>query len=421
MEEKETKEQQIAEESVKVATADALKAPKKKKLKPWQIALICIAGVIVLLGIGIGVFFIVGGLNSHEREGKDVDFKNMPPDFAVSYSAAEQATITAGMKEDASEEEIKAAIALIYNKANYNKIHNTESAVAVLRGEGDAAIQVGSLEPSGTMIVRGIKVQSGNEFYYQKAAPIIKCSIDELMSTLEGSLNQQERVYSNGTDDFRATGSLKGDKSRIKTKEAELETETVPFIKVDIPETINKYNSKERFYTDSYYLEDPREITNFKITADAIVLKELKEGESYIELVEVKDSMDYYLCRFSLDVNNKDCVDLARTYLRDSAKSDDLEYGYFDVVLEVWVNGYLKQMHDDEKWEGTLNSSGTKTSSTSWYETLVYYDYDATLFTEEDAAEYAGDDEGAGWATRLIAHYKAELDTISAKKTKTIK
>ena len=415
---------QAAEESVETTPAPAPtpapeKAPKKKKLKAWQIALICIGGFIVLLGIGVGLFFLIGSLNAHPREPKDVQFNNTAPDYEVSYTEAEKAIITAGMKSDASEADIKKAIALIYNKANQNKIHNTESAVAVLRGEGNASIQIGTSTPSGSMIVRGIKAQSGSEFYYQKAAPIMKCSIDELQTTLEGSLNQQERVYTDGTSDFRATGTLKGGESKIKTKEAEIEIETIPFVKVDIPDSINSYKSKDKFFEKCYYLEDPREITNFKITEDAIILKPLEEDQEYIEYWKAKDAKTgYYLCRFSLDVTNDACVEVARKYLRDSAKSDDLQYGYFDVILEVWENGYLKQMHDDEKWEGTLSTGGTTTSSTSWYETIVYYDFDETLFTEEDATEYLGDDEGATWVSRLIAHYKAELSTI--KKTKTI-
>ena len=385
-------------------------APKKKrKLKKWQIALICVAAFILLVGAGIGIFIAVQ--DPHPRKSKDVNFENAAPAYEVSYSEAELAVIAAGMDENATDEEIKTAIALIYNKANYNKIHNVDSCVAVLRGEGTASVEIMKAKPSGTMIVRGIKAQAGSEFYYQKAAPIMECSIDWLQEPLEGMLNQQERVYTNGVDDFRATGTLKGDESKIMTDEEELEVETIPFVKVDIPDTINKYN-KTDFYYKGYYLEDPREITNFNITADAILLKDLKENEKYIELIEPEDGDSYYLCRFSIDVTNEECVKTARRYLRDSAKSDDLEYGYFDVQLEVWSNGYLKKMHDDEKWEGKVKLGGTTTSSTSWYETIVYYDYDEKLFTKEDAAEYEGDDEGATWVKRLIAHYKKEVDSI---------
>lgn len=419
MEEKDIHEK-LNEEAVAEAseTPAAEKAPaeppkKKRKLKKWQIALICVGAFIVLLGIALGIFILVGSLNSHSRKSKQVDFDNKAPAYEVTFTAAELATINAGMKDNASEEAVKKAIALIYNKANYNKIHNVDSCLAVLRGEGSASLQIGSATPSGTMIVRGIKAQAGNEFYYQKAAPIMECSIDWLQATLEGALNQQERVYTNGTDIFLATGTLKGSAAKIKTGELEVETETVPFVKVNVPATINKYAAKSDFYTNGYYLEDPREITNFNITEDVIVLKDLEEGQSYIELVEVDDGSSYYLCRFSLDVTNDNCVKVARQYLRDSAGSDDLEYGYFDVVLEVWNNGYLKQMHDDEKWEGNVKIGGAKTSSTSWYETIVYYDYDEKLFTDEDAEEYEGDDEGASWVKNLIAHYKKEVQGIS--------
>ena len=428
MEEKELNEkvtEEKAEELVEVpaptedavleekAPAPEAPAPKKKKLKKWQIVLICVAAFVVLVGIGVGIFLIVGAINARPRDSMNVDFNNSAPDFAVSYTEAELDVIALGMKEDATEADVKAAIALIYNKANYNKIHNVDSCVAVLRGEGTAAVKIWGMSASGTMIVRGIKAQSGDEFYYQKAAPIMQCSSKTLQPTLEDMLNQQERVYTNGTNDFRATGTLKGPEAKILTDEEEIETETIPFVKVEIPDTINSYD-KDTFYYKGYYLQDPREITNFNITADAIVLKPLAEGEQYIELVELEDGAKYYLCRFSIDVTNETCVETARRYLRDSAGSENLEYGYFNVKLEVWENGYLKQMHDDEEWHGTLKKGPITcdTSSTSWYETIAYYDYDAKILTEADAAEYKGDDEGATWVKRLIAHYKKEVDSI---------
>ena len=384
-------------------------APKKKrKLKKWQIALICVGGFILLLGIAIGIFFLVGALTAHPRDPLEVEFHNTAPNYAVSYTEAELAIINKGMSADATEDDIILAIATIYAKANYNKIYNTPSAVAILRGEGSAALEIAGQKPSGTMIVRGIKAQAGDEFYYQKAAPIMKCSIEALQPRLEDSLNQQERSYSNGKDDFRSTGTLKGPDSKIKTDEDEIETKTIPFVKVDVPakSKIRSLASLEAFNKKCYYLEDAREITNFKITKDTIVLKPLEEGQKYIEIVETEDGEKYYVCRFSLDVENDECVQYSRQYLRDSAKSDNLQYGKFDVVLEVWENGYLKMMHDDEKWEGTVKIGNSTTSSESWYETIVFYNFDADLFTEEDAAEYEGED----WVEKLIAHYKEELD-----------
>ena len=45
--------------------------------------------------------------------------------------------------------------------------------------------------------------------------------------------------------------------------------------------------------------------------------------------------------------------------------------------------------------------------SKSWHNVgVMYYNFNAEIFTETDAAEYEGDD----WAHKIIAHYKAELD-----------
>ena len=295
---------------------------------------------------------------------------------------------------------------MIYNKANYNKIHNTPQALAVLRGQGSAAVELLGQSPNGSMIVRGIKAQSGDEFYYQKAAKLVECSVPSVQAILEKSLNQQERAYTNGTDDYRLTGTLKGKNAKILK---EPETTTVPFVAVGVPEKskITSYD-KENFYQEGFYLDDPREITNFRVTKDYIVLKELKEGEEYIEYDE---DGKFYTCRFSLLIEGEghdDCVEISRRYLRKSANSENLEYEKYDVRFEVWDNGYLKMMHDDEIWAGTAVMAGidVTTKSQSWYESVIYYDFDEALFNAEDAAAYEGED----WVSRLLAHYLDELD-----------
>lgn len=410
MEEKDIKEP-ISEET----------APKKRKLKKWHIALICVAAFIVLVGLAVGIFFIVGAINSRHRVPLDGKFDNAAPDFEVSYTEEELAMIEVAMSDDATDAEIKAAISMIYNKANDNKINHTENAVAVLRGEGSATLNYMGLTPSGSMIVRGIKVQSGKEFYYQKAAPIMECSEPSLQSTLDKMLSQQERTYTDGVSQYYGTGTLKGKKAKIQDVD-DVETLTIPFILVDLPDAVTKFSRKgafkeeDTFYDSGFYLEDPREITNFRVTADAIVLKPLEEGQKYIELVTMEDGAKYYVCRFSLDIHNESCVEVARAYLRKSAESGNLQYLQFDVIMEVWDNGYLKKMHDDEQWTGSAVVGNT--TSTSWYETIVYYDYDETLIEESERAYYLGDDEGASWASKMIKKYKDELMTIETVNNK---
>ena len=381
--------------------------PQKKKRSKKKIILICVGAFVLLLGIAIGLFFLIGTLTAHHYKIVDGEYNPSAPTYAVSYTTDELALINKAMKPDADEATIKQAIATIYAKANYNKIHNTEQAITVLRGQGSAK----ALGADGSMVVRGFKVQAGNEFYYQKAAPIVECDPIALQNTLEDALNQQERVYCNrDTDDYRTTGTLKGEKAKLLLDDKKNPmTVTLPFVPVGVP-SARSLKSFESLCNKAYYLEDPREITNFLITKDTVVLKELKKGESYIEYDEKNKC---YICRFSLLIEgdgHDDCVAKARQYLRDSAKSDNLEYERFDVILEVWENGYFKKMHDDEIWSGNA-SAGAKTKSTTWYESITYYDYDEYLFNEKDAEEYKGED----WAYKIIAHYKNELDSVSAQ------
>ena len=391
-------------------TKTAEKPPKKKKISKKKLALIIVASVILLIGIAAGLFILISSLLVKDIDIIVGEFHNTPPDVESTYTEQEQELIESAMKKGASDDTIKQAIALIYSKANYNKINNAPQAITVLQGYGGAD----AFGAVGSMAVRGFKVQAGSEFYYQKAAPIVECEPTWLQPSLSSILEQQERVYTNGVDDFRYTGTLKGPEARIELDDEDHPmTKTLPFIPVKVPKksAIKSAADKESFYELGYYLEDPREITNFNIKAEHIVLKELAEGEEYIEECQTEDGDHFYQCRFSLLIDgdgHDDCVKKAREYLRKSANSTDLEYLQFDVTLEVWTNGFFKKMHDEEQWKGSADSplGPTETKSTSWYESITYYNFNAEIFTEEDAAEYEGDD----WAQKIIAHYKAELD-----------
>ena len=408
---------------------------KKKKMTKKKLVLIIVASVILAILLAGALFLLISKLLTQTFSVVKIDSPNTPPAVAVSYTADELALIQLGMAEDASDEEIKQAIAMIYAKANSNKINNTAQAITVLQGKGSAD----AFGAVGSMVVRGIKVQAGSEFYYQKAAPIVECKPDLLQPTIAAVLEQQERVYTNGTDDFRYTGTLKGSQAKIMLDEEKAPmTVTVPFVPVGVPKksNIKSAESKAAFYEKGYYLQDPREITNFNILADYIVLKDDWNDESNrneeaeqaaesadktikrIELCQTPDGDRFYVCRFSLLVEgagHDDCVQTARRYLRDSANSTDLEYQRFDVRLEVWENGFFKMMHDEEIWAGTSKNETfnleAKTTSSSWYESITYYNLDSALFTKEDYAEYEGED----WAAKIIAHYKAELDNAPKK------
>ena len=402
---------------------------KKKKMPKKKLALIIVASVLLVLAVAVGLFFLISKLLTQNFTVVTVDAPNKPPVADVSYTADELALIESAMEEGASDATIKKAIAMIYAKANSNKINNTAQAITILQGKGSAD----AFGAIGSMAVRGIKVQADSEFYYQKAAPIVECEPDYLQPTLKAILQQQERVYTNGVDDFRYTGTLKGSEAKILLDEVENPmTATVPFIPVEVPRKgkINEAEDKATFYEKGYYLQDPREITNFNILEDYILLnddwndesnrpegatqEEESEGKTIkrIELCKTADGDRFYVCRFSLLIEGEGhdaCVQTARKYLRDSANSTDLEYQRFDVRLEVWENGFFKMMHDEEIWAGTAEGVGGLTAyikSTGWCESVTYYDFSEFLFTEEDAAEYEGDD----WAAKIIRHYKDELD-----------
>jgi len=381
------------------------KEPKKKrKLSKGKLALICVGGFFLLLAIGVGLFFLIGYLMKTDHNTYSRKLSASAPQYETTiekenYDQIEEA-LTLAQKTDLTEtdkDKIKAQIAYLYNLANANKIDKSKTgqSITFLQGEGGATL----MGATGTMAVRGMKIQSGDVYYYQKGAMIIDCNVKPLQATLEGSLNQQERAYADiAKSVYKMTGTLKGKKAKILNPD---EIEFVPFIEIGNPDTVET-KSKSTFMTDGYYLNDPREITNFRIKKEYIVLDESKLGEGE-KFIEYKDG--YYICHFSLDYLNDTCVEKAREYLRKSAMSDDLQYWKYDVTLEVWNNGYFKRMYDEEGWGGT--TLGQTTTSSNTYEIATYYNFDADLkklFSEEDQAKYEGDD----WAAKIIADYAEE-------------
>ena len=200
----------------------AQQPPKKKKISKKKLALIIVASVILLIGVAVGLFIGISALLVKDIEIVQGEFHNTPPADECTYTADELELIENAMKNGASEQTIKEAISMIYNKANYNKINNASQAITVLQGYGGAD----AFGAVGSMAVRGFKVQAGSEFYYQKAAPIVECDPTWLQPSLSSILEQQERVYTNGVDDFRYTGTLKGPEAKI-----ELDDEDNPMTK----------------------------------------------------------------------------------------------------------------------------------------------------------------------------------------------
>ena len=410
MEEEKTFEEKVEEHLGEVIAENEKKmdkaAKKKKKLKAWQIVLIVIGAIIVAAGIGVGLFFLIGELTYKEYVPVEVELDSARPNVATTFTPEEQAKIDLALADNATEDQVKEAIALIYAKANANKI-GADKAIAIARGDGTASVDISFLgkvvTADGGMAVRGFKVQSGDAFYYQKGAKVVDCSIKGAMTIVANMLNQQERTFESGTGDYK-TVQLKGADAKVGKNE----TATLPYFTLGDPKSVTTCADRDEFMVKGYYLDDPRELSNFRINKSTIVLKELAEGEKYIEYDATKK---FYTMRFSLLIegeNRAECVGKARQYLRDSSGSENLEFAKYDLQLQVWDNGYAKFVHDDEIWSGEMNMAGTKstTSSNSWYECTFYYDFDEKLFTEEDAAKY----QEGNWAQMIIDDYSAALN-----------
>ena len=124
----------------------------------------------------------------------------------------------------------------------------------------------------------------------------------------------------------------------------------------------------------AFFAESPLEINNFQYRKEAIhdVTITLQDdgGQSYYDIV------------FYVNAKDDATVDVARSYLRETSGSANLEFSYLKVNLRIWDNGFIHSFKDWEKWEGDVTLTGSiggKSSSNTWYEATFYWDYDSMV------------------------------------------
>jgi len=386
-----------------VEEGEKAKVFKKAKMTRKKKMIIIIASVTAAVILGVALFFLIprpklpvptyGALNPPVVTNEKWESMGITTELS-----AEMQTTLAGLvgdkvakggvldlAEGKTEQEVKEAAMALYDLANDNKI-NAEKCVMIAQGAGNATVG-GSA--GGEMEVRAFRVQDNGSFYYQKGAKLVDTTIG-MRDVVASVLDQQERTYYPGTGDLYRAYYVKGSKAKVGDKFSK----TIPFLQLGVPtsgsayqELMEEYNY-EAFQEKSLFCRDPKEINNFKYAADAIKNVEFKHyvDEKYYEIIFDLD--------IPLDANGEvdttspkyaaysEIVKAARQYLRNSSKSDDLEFKEYHMIIQIWDNGYIKKFYDTEHWAGNATILGNVkglSESTTYYECAFYWDYDSLV------------------------------------------
>ena len=118
------------------------------------------------------------------------------------------------------------------------------------------------------------------------------------------------------------------------------------------------------------------------VKKDIFEFSNIVMDSSTIDPASVKISYKDGLYKLSYEINLKDAASrdkatqYARSFLRNVANSDDLQFKVFKVYLEVWENGLIKKCCREESWTGTLKlPMGVKPQGTTKSSNCFYYTF----------------------------------------------
>ncbi len=397
----------------------------KGKLSKGQKAIIIIVAIVLVLAIAfIGVYF--GVLKGEPMEFKDVDANaGARPDYAA--TTAMTATLDGDYKtqlaaikaangeivESIDEATLKSIALQLMNVASDAKrnVNNIDDFFMFTYSDGAGSANAGV---KGEMCIRGFNITLGNNSYSQSGGPVVD-GTPALLSVARSMLNQLSRTCTldNGANYIQGKSA-----SGTEANNPNPDINYFPFMDCDFSKLTTKKWSTDLWLEKDNILNAPGELTNFALNADA-----LKDGTS-ITYTATAEGQGFWTVSFKLncpDLETKPkeysnyveyakavmgeeayakydaVVTKSRAGVRESAGSSDLEYRRYDVVMEIWDNGYLRTYSSDESWAATLIGIAdgyTDSSNTTYY----YYDeaemleYFAAEERSEDNADLADED-----------------------------
>lgn len=334
-----------------------------------------VISVIIIMAI-ITVFTMGCHKDPYIPDALDVEAGSMP-DSACAIIGDELALINAGLDEDATEAEVKTAVLALFNAAD--RVQREANLVFTI-SDGGGYAKSGA---EGYMTVRGFYFRNGNSYYSQSAGEVTDANVGPIAATTiaRNMLDQLSRTY---TADMQTFYREKAEEGKYANKPDVSAYDHFPYVTADFARCTSETFNHEEWIEEARILNNVGELSNFDFNVNAI-----KDAE-----ISHNTDEHFYQLKFSLDTSNKDdayvdVVNFAREGLREASNSDDLDYVVYDVIMEVWDNGYIRSFSSVENWEATLNIlGGIHGVSDSSNVTVYYWDWEEIEEVIDDCEDY---------------------------------
>lgn len=303
--------------------------------------------VVICLACALGMV----ACNKDEGNAVDVEFAlpiGSRPSYASLFSAEDKALIDKAVAGNATDEEMKEAVMVLYNTANYSRINTAKSLVV----QESLANPKNKFAALATIKMHAVNLRNGDKWYYQLATNVDAGdpTLNAMFSIWSGYLKVG---YCKGTDDngdgeldYYYFGEVGADYN------CDVSVGTFPYATITFPEGTKPFQESMTLAEFNYelnVLKEIHEINNMDFCKEIIA-----DG------AKITFENNIYKVEFSVDTN-ADSELLAKWFAmpkKDMAVGGQTltKYNYYNATLEVWDNGYAKYFESSSDREAGMGS-----------------------------------------------------------------
>ncbi len=255
----------------------------------------------------------------------------------------------------------------------------------------------------GEMVVRSLKIQETDRFYYQTVGRVINGDPTVALGLAQMILDQGKReykVYGNLDDEDETNDWInyyqEPKNKGVKDMDSEdMFPDSFPYADCDYDKVAMKSDTPTTaepdptFDDDDLTLELTHSITDFIINNDSIL-----DNDNLIFSSEVIDGHTLYTISYELKLDTEAAQDMYTTRprrgMRKASTSSDLEYVKYIASAKVWDNGLMQSYTSEESWEATLELNkflkphGASESLNTDYYSWHPYDVDIDNYIDDE-------------------------------------
>lgn len=314
---------------------------------------------VVTVFVVLSCVMMLAACNNGGGSSSDGDEFKLPegsrPSLASRISAEDKAIIEAGIGDDASVEQLRAAVIKAYDVANASRIEPNRSLMVQeslmgLKPFGGIKAEDTMDNMLASVLMHGFTLTAGDVWFNQFAANVYKVADNlDILGTMMGAMGSEMMKQSYHTADDEYYFVI------IKGEEAEVDCEYLRFPYADyrLTKEPQKYEYDE-FLEVTHALDAPGEIYNMDfvedIIADNATIEYVEDGGYWDIHFEVDMSADPELLTNWYRLPQKD--------MQEGGQSIN-SYLYYRANFQLWDTGYVKSYHAEYARDAGMASSIT--------------------------------------------------------------